>query len=98
MVKLKHLKAYERSNTPDHLIEEIDALLKKLGDVIEPLLTNIAPNVILSAFNRLHCIILLNLVIDDKESIKSVVGAEVKALIGNIEDISNLEIFPKNMQ
>ena len=96
MVKMKHLKAYERNSCPDHVVQEVDDLMAKLLDAIGPILGGRDANIILSAFNRLHASMIVALISAKKEEIINATHQEVKGLIGNVEDISNIEIFPKN--
>jgi hypothetical protein len=93
MVKLKHLKAYETKDCPDHIIEEVQALMDKMLYIVAPLMTEISPNIALSAFNRVHAALIVTMISDNPEEIKNAACCEAAGLIGNIEDISKVKIF-----
>ena len=95
MVKMKHLKAYERNECPDYLVQEVGELIIKLSNVICPILRNADSNIMLAAFNRLHASVIVSLIADDEQELRNAAIQEVKGLIGNIEDISKFIIIEK---
>ena len=94
MGKLQHIIACQAENAPDHVIQEIDDLMDKITNQLQGVMDGIPPNIILSAFNRLHACLIATIVVEDPVAIKNAALAEAKALILNIENISKVEIFP----
>lgn len=95
MVKLKHLKFCQRNECPDHIVQEVDELMFKMFEALSPIVADLSPNILLSAFNRIHATFIVMLISNNREEIKNAVYAELKGLIGNVEDISGVEIFDK---
>jgi hypothetical protein len=93
MVKLKHLKAYDRNTIPEHIVQEVDDLIEKLAVAVAPFVVSIDSNIILSAFNRLHAGIIVTLISEKHEEIRNATLQEVKGLIGNVEDITGVKIL-----
>lgn len=93
MVKLKHLKAYDRNDCPDHVVQEVDDLMDKIICAVSPTLLDVPPNLILSAFNRLHAAVIVTLISSNPEEIRNAVLVEVRGLIGNVEDIAKLKVI-----
>ena len=97
MVKLKHLKAHKRNSSPDHIVQEVDDLITNMANALSPVLLDVEPNVILSAFNRLHAGMIVVLISEKEEELINAVKCELAGLIGNVEDIANIEIFKGNI-
>lgn len=93
MVKMKHIKCYKQDDVPDHLIQEVEELMNKIVAVLRPMINDASPNILMSAFNRLHAALVVTLITEDPEEIRNATVSEVKALIGNIEDIANIKVF-----
>jgi hypothetical protein len=93
MVRLKHLKAYERNSCPDHIVHEVDNLMDKMCKALWPILDGADLNIILAAFNRLHASIIVALISEKEGELESATLCEVKGLIGNIEDISGKKVL-----
>lgn len=96
MVKLRQITCYKASNAPDHILQEIETLMNKLTDAIRLLVKDEPPNIILSAFNRLHAAMIVTIVASDADEIKKAAVTEAQGLILNIEDIGNVKIFTDN--
>lgn len=94
MVKVRQITCHKASNAPDHILQEIEALMNKLTNVVCPLIKDEAANIVLSAFNRIHAAMIVTLISSDPDEIKKASMVEAQGLILNIEDISNVKIFP----
>jgi|SRR5882757_223991 len=93
MVKLKHISLHKSGNVPDHILQEADALMERMIDSIFPCLKDISPNIVLSAFNRLHASIIVTIISGKDGELKRAALLEAKGLILNIEDIGKVKIF-----
>lgn len=93
MVKMKHLQLYKSGDVPDHIIQEVDDLMNNLICAMAPLVKDVPPGYILSAFNRIHAAMIFALISESPEELKKAALLEAKGLILNIEDISKVKIF-----
>jgi hypothetical protein len=108
MVKLKHLKAYNTEDVPDHVVEEINHATEALGQALELAIDALndklkgdgqevfGANVILCAFNRLHAAMIKHYISDDTEELKVAALVEARTLLKNIECLTNKEMWPRN--
>lgn len=93
MIRLKHLKAYEDKNVPDHIVQEVNDLSAKMLVAFQDVTKNVDSNLVLSALNRLHSLIIIHLVVDDPLHIRSATLCEAKTLIKNVEYFSKVDIL-----
>ena len=93
MVKMKHIKVYDHNDCPDHLIEEVDAVVVKIAEALSIPLCGCDPNIILSALNRFHAAMIVTMISSEEGELRKAAIAEIKALIGNIESLSGITVI-----
>ena len=96
MVKLKHVSAYNTSDVPDHIIEEIRVLTIKMGEVILPLSKDIHPNIFLAALSYVYAVSIKICVSEDPEELKKATLIYSKSILKNMEIISDVRFFEDN--
>lgn len=92
MAKLKYIAAHKVENVPDHILEEMQILARKMGDVLRPLVETSEPNIALGALNWVHAGIIKRLVSDDPEEIDKAAKITAISLMKNIEMLKNMKI------
>lgn len=85
------VRLYKTENVPDHLIQEVEEVIKKMTFQFKNILEDHHPNIILSAFNRLHAGLIVHLV--DESGLVDAVRTEAIGLIKNSEHISGKVIM-----
>jgi hypothetical protein len=91
-MKMK-LIGFNSDDVPDHVIEEFNNCVLKLLNALAPTIENMPPNLVLGAMNLLYAELFCHLVVENPEEIKKGATYLAKALIQNIEKISNVKIF-----
>jgi len=91
-MKLRAIKAYDVENTPDHVLEEVNALSKKMIDVLQPALNGVSPNLILSSMNLVYVALIKMVVADRREELEN--AAEFCA----VGIIKNMQVLIKKME
>lgn len=94
-MKLKHLKMYDTRDVPEHLVEEMIKLAKEMLASMQSIVERSDPNVALGALNFLHAAVLNELISDDEEEQTKGALFAAKALIGNVEMLTGIKIFPR---
>ncbi len=84
-MKLKPIKAYDVKNTPDHVLEEVKALSKKMIDVLLPALYGISPNLILSSMNVVYVTIIKMVVDNQREELENAAKFYAVSIIKNMQ-------------
>ena len=90
-MKLKHLKAYNTNDVPEHITQEINELSAILVQAIKPHLDGRSPNIVLCAFNFLHAGLLKMYVSDKREEIENAARLAAISIIKNVELLINLK-------
>ena len=71
MVKIKNVKMYENKDVPDHIREELELVAKKMSIALAPIMQETPANLILGAINYVHASIILFLIEEKEEALKS---------------------------
>ena len=90
-MKLKSIELYKIDEVPDHILQEVHVLSKKMTVAITDLVDESEPNIVLAAVSFFHAVITNHLVIDDDDAIKTAATQQAKALIGNILYVRDLQ-------
>ncbi len=91
MTKIRMVRLYKTKDVPDHILEEVEALVKRLAKGLGDICADSSPNIILSAMNRFHALMICGIVADS--SLKEGAQTEAIGLVKNIEHISGQKIF-----
>jgi hypothetical protein len=89
-MKLKQIQAYQTDDVPDHVLEEIVELSRKLTAAILPLMDNEHPNKSLSAVNFVLAAVTKLLVSDDINEQRRAAFLQAKGIIGNVAKLNGL--------
>ena len=91
MTKLKLIRLYRDNEVPDHILQEVNDLMKKMGESLAVLYADHDINIIISALNRVHAATIVAAI--TKEGLADAAKTEALGLIKNIEHISGLTVF-----
>lgn len=89
--KLDIIRLYRDEDVPDHILQEVCDLVEKMGRALSPVINDVSPNLIISAFNRFHAGVIVALVTE--KGLADATRTEAIGLIKNVEHISGIEIF-----
>lgn len=90
MAKLKYIAAHKVENVPDHILQEMQVLAMKMGEVLHSWIDESEPNIALGALNWVHARVLKRLVSNDPEEIDKAARLTAVSLIKNIEILKNI--------
>ncbi len=91
MTKIKMIKLYKTDDVPDHIIQEVTNLVDRIAKAVGRVCEKEHPNIILSAMNRFHALVINGLVAES--SLKEGAQSEAICLVRNVEHISGIKIF-----
>lgn len=94
MTKIPLIKMYKDDEVPDHLLQEVQDLVTEMIKVLHKPCNGKDANVLLSAFNRMHAILIIDLVTE--RSLSEAAGAFAVGLIKNVESLSGKKILEDN--
>lgn len=94
MTKFKLVRLYKTEDVPDHLVEEVNKLVEKLGHAFDVPCKDHNPSIIMSAFNRFHAALICILVTE--EGLAEAVKTEMIGLGKNAEHLSGQKIFQED--
>lgn len=94
MSKLDLVRLYRTEDVPDHVLQEVEDLITKIGEALAPAVKGHSPNIIISAFNRFHAAMIVALI--SEEGLEAAAQTEAIGLMKNIEHISGKEIWGKD--
>lgn len=92
-MKTSNISIFNDGDVPDHMIEEVTAVVRKLIDEVSELIAKHSPNVVLSAFNRFHAALILELVVDDPKQIEKALISCSNGLIENVRGMCKYDLF-----
>lgn len=91
MTKFNLVRLHKVENVPDHVVEEIDRLVKKLGDAFDDSCKGHDSSIIMSAFSLFHAALIYAMITE--EGLAEAVKAEMRGLGKNVEYLSGKKIF-----
>jgi hypothetical protein len=91
MTKFKIVRLYKTDDVPDHIVEEVNQLVEKLGRAFEAPCRDHDQSIILSAFNRFHAALICSMVTE--AGLAEAVKTEMVGLGKNAEHMSGQKIF-----
>lgn len=94
MTKLRMVRLYKAEDVPDYLLQQVTDLINKMCEMLVPCFKDQDPNVVLSAFNRVHAGMIMTLV--EKSDLLEAVKTEAIGLVKNVEHMSGQKIFEGN--
>lgn len=98
MVRMKMMNLYNTENIPDHVIEELKALIMKILKVIEPIAEITDTNLMLSATNHI-CAMMVKMYISEKpEEIRRAAFALAKGFLGNVKFYTGVDVMEQEQE
>ena len=91
MTKLRNVRLYNANDVPDHIMQEVMELTRKIALAIGTASLDYDYNIILSALNRCHAAMIVQIVTED--GLIDAARTEAIGLVKNIEHISGQSIF-----
>lgn len=95
MVKMRMVNLCNCNNVPEHVIAELQDTIRQVVDVMAPVLVNTHPNLVLSAMNHIHAIIIDKYINDEPEEKKKGALMAAKSLLKNVEFYAKIDIFER---
>src|ERR1017187_5587506 len=93
MVKMKMVSLYNCENVPDHVIEELKALIMKIMEAIAPIAEETNSNLMLTAINHI-CAMMVKMYISEKpEEIKRAALALAQGFLGNVKFYTGVDVM-----
>lgn len=90
MTKLALIRLYRTEDVPDHILEEIDIVIKKMTLSFKDACEGHDVNIVLSALNRVHAAIIVATVTEN--GLVEAAKTEAIGLMKNIEHMSGQKI------
>lgn len=84
-MKLKLLSLHKTDDIPDHILQEMETLSRKMLIAVMPLVDSASPNISLSAINWLLPVIIKHLVTNNHEELRKAAKFSCQMLLANME-------------
>jgi hypothetical protein len=91
MTRLSLIRLYRTEDVPDHILQEVNDLIKKMVAALEKATEGHDTNIVLSAFNRLHAMAITEAITE--KGLSEAARTEAIGLIKNIEHLSGKKII-----
>lgn len=85
MVRMRMVNLYKTEDVPEHIIEELKALIMKMMKEIAPVIEDVNCNLILSAINHIQAMMVQMYISEKPEEIKRAARNLARCFLGNVK-------------
>lgn len=93
MVRMKLMNLYKTEDIPDHVIEELKALILKMMEAIAPITEKTNCNLTLSAMNHILALMVKMYISEDPMEIQRAALNLAKGFLGNVKFYTGVDVM-----
>lgn len=98
MVRMKMINLYKTEDVPDHVIEELKAVIAKIYTALAPIGATTNTNLMLSATNHFMAMLVKMYISENPEEIKRAALNLARGFLGNVKFYTGVDVMEQEKE